>query len=133
MVRTVQLGPQDAVASGAALFGVVYRTAFKIPAGGIVTFVSVMPPVDTPPTFVRVVLYPSPLIDDVNFEGEKYLYQLIPVAYPWGPRDFPVAVTWEGRHRVDDSFEYTLEVIIHDGTGATAPIWKSMIIVEVEE
>lgn len=91
-----------------------------------------MPPVDTPPTWVRVVLYPSSLLDVSGFEGEKYPYQLIPNAYPWGPLDFPHAVTWEGRHRVDDNFEYTIEILVFDGTGATAPIWKAMVIVEVD-
>ena len=133
MVRTIQLGPQDLSIFGATLFGERYKTQFKIPAGAIVTLVSIMPPVDTPPTWVRAVLFPSPNIDDVNFEGEKYPYQLIPVAYPWGGRDFPQAAIWEGRHRVDDNFEYTLEVLVHDGSGATAPIWKAIVIVEVDE
>ncbi len=135
MIRTILLGPQVAVEPTGVIspFGTFLGTTFKVPAGGTLTFVSVMAPVDTPPTFVRVTLYPSHLLDDENFEGEKYPHQLIPAAYPWGPRDFPIAVTWEGRHRVDDNFEHTLEITIHDGSGASSPIWNAMALVEVEE
>lgn len=134
MVRTVQMGPEDMPSAPiAALFGNIYRTRFRIPPGSTLTYVAIMPPVDTPPTWVRAVLYQSRLLDESGFEGEKEPYQLIPAAYPWGPRDFPHAAVWEGRHRVDDGFEFTLELLVHDGTGASAPRWRTMAVVEVEE
>ena len=133
MIRTIQMGPQDLVVYGVSLFGNHFRTLFKIPAGATVTLVSIMPPRDTPPTWVRATLVPSPTFDNEDFEGGQYPYQLIPAAYPWGPTDQSNAAVWEGRHRVDDNFEYTLELLVHDGTGASSPIWKALAIVEVEE
>lgn len=134
MVRTIQLGPEDMPAAPIlALFGNIYRTRFTVPAGGTLTFISIMPPTDTPPTWVRAVLFQSRMLDVSGFEGEKEPHQLIPAAYPWGPRDFPHAAIWEGRHRVNDDFEYTLELIVHDGSGASSPTWRAMAVVEVEK
>jgi hypothetical protein len=133
MVRTIQIGPQDLVLFGVTLFGERFRTLFKIPGGATVTLVSIMPPRNTPPTWVRATLVPSPTFDNEDFEAGQYPYQLIPAAYPWGPADHSHAAVWEGRHRVDEDFEYTLEVLVHDGSGASPSIWKAIVIMEVEE
>lgn len=134
MVRTIQLGPEQIPASDiSALFGGIWRIRFQVPAGGTVTYISIMAPVDTPRTWVRAVLYQTRRLLDVNFEGEKAVHQLIPEAFSYGSLDFPTAVIWEGRHRVDDNFEYTLEILVYDGTGVSAPIWKAMALVEVDE
>lgn len=134
MVRTIQLGPEDMPLTAIlALFGDYYRTRFKIPAGGTLTYIVIRPPANTPPTWVRAMLYQSRRLDDAGFESNTVIHQLIPIAYPWGARDYPMSAIWEGRHRVDDNFEYTLELLVHDGTGASSPVWRTMAIVEVDE
>lgn len=134
MVRTVQLGPEDMpVAPISALFGDYYQTRFKIPAGSTLTYVAIRPPVDTPPTWVRAMVYQSRRLEESGFDSNTVVHHLIPVAYPWGARDYATAAIWEGRHRVDDNFEYTLELLVHDGTGASAPVWRTMAIVEVDD
>lgn len=135
MVRTVQLGPVDLIASDISpAFGFFYRTRFKIPKGGTVTYISISPPNATPPTWVSATMYQSRLLDESGFQGEKSGHALITDAYPWGGLgDPPHPAIWNGRHTVDDSFEYTLEILVFDGTGASVPTWKALIIVEVED
>ena len=133
MVRTVQLGPVDLTISDIIpLFGAFYRTRFKIPKSGTVTYISISPPNATPPTWVSATVYQSRLLDG-DYQGEKSGHALITDAFPWGGfGDPPHPAIWNGRHTVDDSFEYTLEVLVFDGSGATSPIWEAIILVEVD-
>ena len=134
MVRTIQLGPENIPVSDiSALFGIYYRIRFPVPAGGILTYLAIMPPVNTPPTWARAMVYQTRLLEDSGFDSNTVAHQLIPIAYPWGARDYPRSAVWEGRHRVDDNFEYTLEILVHDGSGASAPEWRAIVLVEVKE
>lgn len=123
-MRSVQLGPTEAVVADTLIVGI----HFRIPAGAVLTYASIGPiSINTPPMATNISLYYTK-----DEAVTKYSYALVPLEYSSRSLFRPKPVIWEGRHKVQSNYEHTLDMSIYNQTGGDITI-RGMCVYEVDE
>ena len=123
-LRSVQLGPTEAVIGDTLIVGI----HFKIPAGATLTYASIGPiSTNTPPVPTSISLYYSK-----DEAVTTYPYPLVPIGWPSRNPFRPLPLVWQGRHKLQSDYEHTLDMSTYNLTGGHITV-QGMCVYEVDE
>lgn len=124
-VRSVRLGPTDAVVVDTTIVGV----HFKIPAGATLIYAAIGPS-DAgiyPRQISTITLYHS---KDEATTGYPYPLK---TGYSYKDAFRPRPLVWEGKHKLNSNYEHTLELSVYNQSGASITIRGLCVYEEVDE